>query len=80
MTLLFMFHGKQLKDFHTSHIKKLLVKINNEYPPSTGFTKNKVLFETKYLIPDNSKRETLIIAINAENEIPSHQKSYKYLL
>lgn len=35
---------------------------------STGITDDKGLFETKYLIPDNSKRETLTITINAENE------------
>ena len=35
---------------------------------SVGITNDKGLFETKYLIPDNSKRETLTITINAENE------------
>ena len=34
---------------------------------SVGVSNDKGLFETKYLIPDNSKRETLTITISAEN-------------
>jgi len=41
---------------------------NLEIFSSTGITNDKGLFETKYLIPDNSKRETLTITINAEND------------
>ena len=41
---------------------------NNEVFSSNGITNDKGLFETKYMIPDNSKRETLTILINAENE------------
>jgi hypothetical protein len=41
---------------------------NNEMFSSNGITNDKGLFETKYMIPDNSKRETLTITINAENE------------
>ena len=35
---------------------------------SDGMTNEKGLFETQYLIPENSKRETLILTIDAENE------------
>jgi len=41
---------------------------NLEIFSSTGITNDKGLFETKYLVPDNSKRETLTITINAEND------------
>ena len=41
---------------------------------SVGISNNKGLFETKYLIPDNSKRETLTITINAENDNSSSSK------
>ena len=41
---------------------------NLEIFSSTGITNDKGLFETKYLIPDNSKKETLTITINAEND------------
>ena len=46
----------------------------NEVFSSNGITNDKGLFETKYLIPDNSKRETLTITINAENEKSSSSK------
>ena len=35
---------------------------------SNGITNEKGLFGTNYVIPDNSKRETLTVTINAENE------------
>jgi hypothetical protein len=41
---------------------------------SNGITNDMGLFETKYLIPDNSKIETLTVAINAENENSSSSK------
>ena len=41
---------------------------NNKVFSSNGITNDKGLFETKYTIPDNSKRETLTITINAEND------------
>jgi hypothetical protein len=47
---------------------------NNEIFSSNGITNDKGLFETKYMIPDNSKRETLTITINAENENSSSSK------
>ena len=47
---------------------------NKEVFSSIGITDDKGLFETKYLVPDNSKRETLIISINAENENSSSSK------
>ena len=41
---------------------------NQEVFSASGITNDKGIFETKYLIPDNSKRETLTITINAENK------------
>ncbi|MCV0400614.1 MAG: hypothetical protein K5777_01330 [Nitrosopumilus sp.] len=41
---------------------------NQKVFSSAGITNDKGLFETKYLIPDNSKRETLTIEITAEND------------
>ncbi len=35
---------------------------------SNGITNKRGLFETQYLIPENSKRETLTVTITAENE------------
>lgn len=47
---------------------------NNQVFSSNGITNDKGLFETNYQIPDNSKRETLTITINAENENSSSSK------
>lgn len=47
---------------------------NKEVFSSIGITDDRGLFETKYLVPDNSKRETLTISINAENENSSSSK------
>ena len=47
---------------------------NNEVFSSNGITNDKGLFEINYLIPDNSKRETLTVTINAENENSSSSK------
>lgn len=44
---------------------------------SVGISNDKGLFETKYLIPDNSKRETLAITINAENDNSSSSKIFQ---
>jgi hypothetical protein len=41
---------------------------------SNGITNDKGLFETNYLIPDNSKRETLTVTINVENKNSSSSK------
>jgi len=41
---------------------------NQSVYSSNGTTTNKGLYEMEYLIPENSKRETLIVTINAENE------------
>ena len=49
---------------------------NQEFYFSNGVTNDKGFFETKFLIPDNSKRETLTVTINAENE---NSKSSKIL-
>ncbi len=43
---------------------------------SSGVTTNKGFYEMEYLIPENSKRETLTVTINAENE---NSKSSKIL-
>lgn len=42
-----------------------------------GISNDKGLFETKYLIPDNSKRETLSITINAENNNSASSKIFQ---
>lgn len=47
---------------------------NKEVFSSNSITNDKGLFETKYMIPENSKRETLTITINAENENSSSSK------
>jgi hypothetical protein len=52
---------------------KVFDKLQNNFS-SDGITNDKGLFETKYLIPDNSKRETLTVTINAENESSSSSK------
>ena len=48
------------------------VKITNEDDQivfsSNGTTNKNGLYETQYLIPENSKRETLVLTIDAENE------------
>ena len=52
-----------------TNIKVTITDADNlEIFSSAGITNDKGLFETKYLIPDNSKRETLTITINAEND------------
>ena len=63
---------------------------NQEFYSSSGITNSKGYYETKFWLPDNSKRETLTVTINAENEnsesskilqifnlgrIPSHDNS-----
>jgi hypothetical protein len=47
---------------------------NQEVFSSTGITNENGFYDTEYLIPDNSKRETLTITINAENENSSSSK------
>lgn len=44
---------------------------------SNGTTNQKGLFESQYLIPENSKRETLILTIDAENEKSSMSKIFQ---
>jgi len=41
---------------------------NQEFHSSSGITNDRGFFETEFLIPDNSKRESLTVTINAENE------------
>jgi len=49
---------------------------NQEFYSTSGITNERGLYEMEYLIPDNSKRETLTVTINAENE---NSKSSKIL-
>jgi len=49
---------------------------NQELYSSNGITNERGLYEMEYLIPENSKRETLTVTINAENE---NSKSSKIL-
>ncbi len=49
---------------------------NQEFYSSNGITNERGLYEMGYLIPENSKRETLTVTINAENE---NSKSSKIL-
>jgi len=44
---------------------------------SNGTTNQNGLFESQYLIPENSKRETLILTIDAENESSSTSKIFQ---
>jgi len=46
---------------------KITNEENKEVFSSNGITNDKGLFETEYLIPDNSKIETLTVSINTEN-------------
>ena len=49
---------------------------NQEFYSSNGITNERGLYEMEYRIPENSKRETLTVTINAENE---NSKSSKIL-
>ncbi len=49
---------------------------NQKFYSSNGTTNNNGFFETKFWIPDNYKKDTLIVTINAENE---NSKSSKIL-
>ncbi|MEK0369236.1 MAG: hypothetical protein QQN62_06515, partial [Nitrosopumilus sp.] len=67
------------KDNSISNTKIEIIVINedgqNVYS-SNGITNDRGLYEMEYLIPENSKREILIVTINAENE---NSKSSKIL-
>ena len=66
----------KLNDFYQNYvyvpdtnIETIVVnKKNQEFFSSAGTTNNLGFFETEFLIPDNSKRETLTVTINAENK------------
>jgi len=50
-------------------IEVLIIDEDNQvFYSSSGTTNEKGFYEMEYLIPDNSKRETLTVTINAENE------------
>jgi hypothetical protein len=53
---------------------KITNEENQEVFSSNGVTNDFGLFETEYLIPDNSRIETLTIRINAENNNSSSSK------
>ncbi len=41
MAVLFVFQDKQLRDFHTSHIQKVLMEINNKHSHQSNSLKIK---------------------------------------
>jgi hypothetical protein len=49
---------------------------NQEFYSSSGVTNSKGYYETEFWLPENSKRETLTVTINADNE---NSKSSKLL-
>ncbi|MDH3697003.1 MAG: hypothetical protein OES19_10160, partial [Nitrosopumilus sp.] len=49
---------------------------NQEFYSSSGVTNSKGYYETEFWLPENSKRETLTVTINADNE---NSKSSKIL-
>ncbi len=66
----------KLNDFYQNygHISNTNIEVSiidedsqNVYS-SNGITNSKGFYEIEYLIPENSKRETLTVTINAENE------------
>ncbi len=74
----------RLNDFYQNYgfvpntnIKVLVVdEENQEFYSTSGITNDKGLLEIEFYIPENSKRETLTVTINAENE---NSKSSKIL-
>jgi len=74
----------KLNDFYqkdgripNTDIKILVLDVNNqEFYSSNGTTNSFGFFETEFWIPDNYKRDTLIVTIDAENE---NSKSSKIL-
>ncbi len=74
----------RLNDFYqnygfipNTHIEILVVdEENQEFYSTDGIINDKELLEIEFYIPENSKRETLTVTINAENE---NSKSSKIL-
>ena len=74
----------KLNDFYqnygfipNTHIEILVVdEENQEFYSTDGIINDKELLEIEFYIPENSKRETLTVTINAENE---NSKSSKIL-
>jgi len=74
----------KLNDFYqkdnlipNTNIEVIIINEDGQNVYSTnGITTNRGLYEMEYLIPENSKRETLTVTINAENE---NSKSSKIL-
>ena len=67
------------KDNSISNTKIEIIVINEDVQnvySSNGITNYRGLYDMEYLIPENSKREILIVTINAENE---NSKSSKIL-
>ena len=75
----------QLNDFNLNYGFLQDVEINIKFTDedgqivfsSNGTTNQNGLFESKYLIPENSKRETLLLSINAENDSSSTSKIFQ---
>jgi len=59
-----------------SNIEVLVVdEENQEFYSTDGITNDKGLLEIEFYIPENSKRETLTVTINAENENSKSSKN-----
>ncbi len=66
----------KLNDFYQNygHISNTNIEVtiidenNQNVYSSNGITNSKGFYEMEYLIPENSKRETLTVTISAENE------------
>lgn len=75
-------HQNTLNNFYqndgtvaNTNIEVLIIDEDDQvFYSSNGTTNEKGLYEIEYLIPDNSKRETLTVTINAENENSSSTK------
>jgi len=82
---IFEYKQNKYNDFYQNYAQVSEVNVqvvitdeeNNEIFSSNGITDDIGLFETKYLIPDNSKRETYTISINAENDESSSSKIFQ---
>ena len=73
----------KLNDFYQNygHVPDTNIQIvvndedNQKIYSISGITNNKGLFETEFFIPENSKKETLAVTINAENENSKSSKT-----
>lgn len=73
----------KLNDFYQNygHVPDTNIQIvvndedNQKIYSISGITNNKGLFETEFFIPENSKKETLEVTINVENENSESSKT-----